>query len=199
MQILHPFAGSVQQYLAQLDDLESPRPRHCPQCPAPEPLTAHGFYVRTIIDTAFDGAIRVRRYLCEACRRTVSLLPEFALPFLRSSLAVIAWWLVAHLLPAAPTPTPTPTPPPMPYQRGQFWLRRFRRQAEALCATLATLTAPAPAPNFIERALAMLATAGWTAAHRFLFAELRQHLLGWPPSLVPDGHRRTLPALPAPA
>ena len=91
MQILHPFAGSVQQYLDQLDDLASPRPRHCPQCPAPDPLTAHGFYVRTIIDAAYDGAIRVRRYLCEACRRTVSLLPEFALPYLRSSLAVIAW------------------------------------------------------------------------------------------------------------
>jgi len=152
IQILYPFAGSVQQYLEQLDDLESPRPRHCPQCRAQHPLTAHGCYVRAIIDAAFGGTIRVRPYLCEACRRTVSLLPEFALPFLRSSLAVIAGWLAVHLLPAAPTPTPTS--PPMPYQRGQFWLRRFRQQAEVLCATLATLTAPAPAPNFIHRARA---------------------------------------------
>lgn len=197
MQILHPFAGSVQQYLDQLDDLESPRPRHCPQCPAQDPLTAHGFYVRTIIDAAFDGAIRVRRYLCEACRRTVSLLPDFALPYLRSSLAVIAWWLMIHWLPA--TPPPAPAPPSMPYQRGQFWRRRFRRQAESLCVALATLTAPVPAPNFLERALGMLAATGWTAAHRFLFADLRQHLLGWPPSLAPDGRRRTLPAVPAPA
>lgn len=197
MQILHPFAGSVQQYLDQLDDLESPRPQYCPQCQAKQPLTAHGFYIRTIIDAAFDGAIRVRRYLCETCRRTVSLLPEFALPFLRSSLAVIAWWLVLHLLPASPPPTPAP--PPMPYQRGQFWLRRFRRQAEALCAALATLTTPPPAPNFVARALGMLTAASWTSAHRFLFADLRQHLLGWPPSLAPDGRRLTLPAAPAPA
>ena len=197
MQILPPFAGSVQQYLDQLDDLESPRPRHCPQCPAPDPLTAHGFYVRTIIDAAYDGAIRVRRYLCEACRRTVSLLPEFALPYLRSSLAVIAWWLIVHGL--AALPPPTPTPPPMPYQRGQFWMRRFRRQAESLCVALATLTAPVTAPNFLERALGMLTATGWTPAHRFLFADLRQHLLGWPPPLAPDDHRRTLPAVPAPA
>lgn len=197
MQILHPFAGSVQQYLDQLGDPESPRPRHCPQCQAKDPLTAHGFYTRTIIDAAYDGAIRVRRYLCEACRRTVSLLPEFALPYLRSSLAVIAWWLMVRLLPAAPPPAPVP--PPMPYQRGQFWLRRFRRQAELLCAALATLTAPPPAGNFVERALGMLAAEGWTGAHRFLFADLRQHLLGWPPSLDPDGRRRTLPAAPAPA
>jgi hypothetical protein len=45
----------------------------------------------------------------------------------------------------------------------------------------------------------ILSAAGWTGAHRFLFADLRQHLLGWPPSLDPDGHRRTLPAAPAPA
>ena len=45
----------------------------------------------------------------------------------------------------------------MPYQRGQFWIRRFRAQAEALCAALAALTQPAPAPDFVHRALTMLA------------------------------------------
>lgn len=198
MQILHPFGGSVQQYLAQLEDPGQHRPTHCPQCKAQTPLAAHGFYCRTIIDSTFDGAIRVRRYLCEICRRTVSLLPEFALPYLRSSLAVIAWWLLVHLLPPAPPP-PAPPPAAMPYQRGQFWLRRFRAQAAAICVALAALTAPTPAPDFIERALGMLTTAGWTAAHRFLFADLRQHLLGWPPSLAPDGRRVTLPSAVAPA
>jgi hypothetical protein len=195
MQILHLFAGSVQQYLDQLDDWESPRPRYCPQCSAKQPLTAHGFYIRTIVDAAFDGAIRIRRYLCKACHHTVSLLPEFALPYLRSSLAVIAWRLMAHFLPASPPPAPpappapAPAPPAMPYQRGQFWLRRFRRQAESLCAALAAVTTPSPAPNFVERALGMLTAAGWTPAHRFLFTDLRQHLLGWPPSLAPAGLR----------
>jgi hypothetical protein len=188
MQILHPFTGSVQQYLDQLDDLESPRPRHCPQCQANDPLTAHGFYLRTIMDAAFDGEIRVRRYLCEACRRTVSLLPEFALPYLRSSVTMIALWLLARLRPASPLPPP----PPMPYQRGQFWLRRFRAQAEALCAALATWTTPIAAPDFSQRALAMLQSIGWVPAHRSLFADLRAHLLGWPPTLAPDGRRRTL-------
>ena len=99
MQILHPFAGSVQQYIEQLDNPDCYRPGHCPQCQAKHPLTAHGFYTRTLIDTAFDGVIRVRRYLCQACQRTVSLLPEFVLPYLRSSLTVIALFLIARLLP----------------------------------------------------------------------------------------------------
>ena len=198
MQILHPFAGSVQQYLAQLDDLESPRPRHCPQCQAKLPLTAHGFYLRTIIDAAFDGEIRVRRYLCEACRRTVSLLPEFALPYLRSSVTIIAWWLLVRLLPASLPATPPPLPP-MAYQRGQFWVRRFRAQAVAVCLALAKSAATEVALDFVPRALAMLQAIGWIGAHRFLFAGVRAHLLGWPPSLAPDGRRAALSPTPAPA
>src|ERR1700691_1175266 len=139
MQILHPFAGSVQQYTEQLANPDSHRPGHCPQCQAKHPLTAHGFYTRTLIDAAFDGVIRVRRYLCQACQRTVSLLPEFVLPYLRSSLAVIAIFLIARLLGGQRLKSAAaPAPPQMPYQRGQFWIRRFRAQAATLCAALAT-------------------------------------------------------------
>jgi transposase-like protein len=191
MQILHPFPGSVQQYDAELSDPERHRPSHCPQCEAKRPLTAHGFYCRTLEDVDFDGVIRVRRYLCESCRRTVSLLPEFALPYLRSSIVLIALFLVARLLEGQ---TLKRAASAMAYQRGQFWLRRFRRQAEGLCASLAALTTPAPAANFVERAARMLETSGWISAHRFLFGQLRVHLLGWPHSLAPTGHRAALSA-----
>jgi hypothetical protein len=142
----------------------------------------------------------VRRYLCEACRRTVSLLPEFVLPYLRSSLAVIALFLITRLLLAQTLHNATQTaPPPMPYQRGQFWIRRFRAQAEALCAALAALTKPTPAPDFVHRALSMLQSTGWIAAHRFLFAGVRCHLLGWPHGLAPDGRRAAFSTAAAPA
>jgi transposase-like protein len=197
MQILHPFSGSVQQYNQQLDDPDRHRPDHCPQCQARRPLTAHGFYTRTLADVAFEGILRVRRYLCQCCRRTVSLLPQFALPYLRSSIVAIALFLVARLLHTQTLEAALP--PAAPYQRGQFWIRRFRAQAEALCAALAALTKPPPAPDFIHRALAMLEAAGWLPAHRFLFADLRRHLLGWPPSLVPDGRRAAFAPAGAPA
>jgi transposase-like protein len=197
MQILHPFSGSVQQYNQQLDDPDRHRPDHCPQCQARRPLTAHGFYTRTLADVAFEGILRVRRYLCQCCRRTVSLLPHFALPYLRSSIVAIALFLVARLLHTQTLEAALP--PAAPYQRGQFWIRRFRAQAEALCAALAALTKPPPAPDFIHRALAMLEAAGWLPAHRFLFADLRRHLLGWPPSLVPDGRRAAFAPAGAPA
>jgi Domain of unknown function (DUF6431) len=199
MQILHPFAGSLQQYTERLADPDCDRPGHCPQCHAKQPLTAHGFYTRTLIDAAFDGVIRVRRCLCHACRRTVSLLPEFILPYLRSSVMVIALFLIARLLAVQTIEAAARSAsPPMPYQRGQFWIRRFRTQAESLCAALAALTQPPPAPDFFHRALTMLQSIGWIAAHRFLFAGVRCHLLGWPRGLAPDGRRAAFSSAAAP-
>jgi transposase-like protein len=199
VQILHPFAGSIQEYEEELADPSRYRPDHCPQCQAAHGLTAHGFYSRTLVDRAFDGSIRVRRYLCRSCKRTVSLLPQFALPYLRFGITVIALFLIArllcgHTLSAAAVAA---TLSHMPYQRGQFWIRRFQRQAESICAALATLTAPIAAPHFVSRALDMLQAIGWIAAHRFLFADLRVHLLGWPAFLAPDGRLAALrPAAP---
>ena len=142
--MLHPFAGSIQQYTEEIADPSRYRPDHCPQCHAAHALTAHGFYRRTLVDAGFDGSIRVRRYLCRPCRRTVSLLPQFALPYLRFSVAVIGLFLMARLrvgctLAAAAALAGLPS---MPYQRGQFWVRRFQRQARALCAALVAWTTP---------------------------------------------------------
>ena len=152
MQILHPFAGSVQRYSEEISDPDRYRPDHCPQCEAKHPLIGHGFYHRTLVDGAFDGIVRVRRYLCLSCRRTVSLLPEFALPWLRFSVSVIALFLVARLLngftltAAARAAVQTA----MPYQRGQFWIRRFQKQAPVLSPALASLTVPPAAPDFVS-------------------------------------------------
>jgi hypothetical protein len=199
VQILHPFAGSIQEYDQEIADPSRYRPDHCPQCQATQGLTAHGFYRRTLVDAGFDGSIRVRRYLCRPCRRTVSLLPQFALPYLRFRVTVIALFLMArlrvgHTLVAAAALAGLPS---MPYQRGQFWVRRFQKQALALCAALAELTAPVAASSFVARAWHMLQSIGWMAAHRFLFADLRFHLLGWPAFLAPDGRAAALrPAAP---
>lgn len=197
MQILHPFAGSIQSYVEEISDPNRYRPDHCPQCEAKQPLTGHGFYCRTLVDAVFDGVIRVRRYLCRSCKRTVSLLPEFAFPWLRFSVSVIALFLAARLLngltlvAAARAAAQTG----MPYQRGQFWVRRFRKQAPAMGLALAPLAATTiAAVDFVSRAMRMLESIGWIAAHRFLFSQLRAHLLGWPGCLAPAGQRITLAA-----
>ena len=124
---------------------------------------------------------------------------DYALPYLRSSVSVIGLFLLARLLQrhTLREAARTAARPNMPYQRGQFWIRRFHGQAQVRCAALAAWTRVRPAPDFSTRALRMLEAVGWIAAHRFLFGELRRHLLGWPPSLVPDG--RPVGISPAPA
>jgi hypothetical protein len=196
MQILHPFAGSIKQYVEEISDPDRDRPDHCPQCESRQALIGHGFYCRTLVDVAFDGVIRVRRYLCRTCKRTVSLLPEFALPWLRFSIAVIALFLLARLLKGLTLTAAALAAglTSMPYQRGQFWIRRFQKQAPALGVSLVPLAAPQSAADFVSRALGMLETIGWIAAHRFLFSELRAHLLGWPGFLAPQGRRTALTA-----
>jgi hypothetical protein len=119
------------------------------------------------------------------------------LPWLRFSVSVIALFLVARLLTGLTllASARAAAQGSMPYQRGQFWIRRFKTQAPALSLALAALIAPPTAPDFVLRALRMLESIGWIAAHRFLFSQLRVHLLGWPACLARHGQAITVRAV----
>lgn len=200
MQILHRTLGSIQQYVRDIEESSAAdryRPGRCPLCQARRCLLAHGFYYRTLVQIDFDDWIPVRRYLCRLCRRTVSLLPDFVLPYLRNSTVVISLFLVSRLLAGSSLGEAAQAAfqPGMPYQRGQFWVRRFRKQAAGLCAALVSLTAAVTATDLVTRALQMLEAIGWIGAHRFLFGELRMHLLGWPRFLIPSGVPITIPSV----
>ena len=200
MQILYLVLGSIQQYVRDIQESSAAdryRLGRCPLCQARSCLLAHGFYHRTLVHKNFDDSIPIRRYLCRDCRRTVSLLPDFALPYLRHSTVIIGLFLVSRLLAGCSLAEAARAAfqPGMPYQRGQFWVRRFRKQAAGLCAALVSLTAAVEATDFVTRALQMLEATGWIAAHRFLFGELRVHLLGWPRFLIPRDVPITNPSL----
>jgi len=126
----------------------------------------------------------------------VSLLPEFALPYLRFTILVIGAFLKARLLigQTLKAAAETAHQAGMPYQRGQQWVRRFQRQAESVSAALSALAQPIVACDFVRKAIVMLEETGWVAAHRFLLQHLRQHLLGWPDFLAPAGIAVTMPA-----
>jgi hypothetical protein len=200
MQILYLVLSSIQQYVRDIQERSAAdryRLGRCPLCQARSCLLAHGFYYRTLVDKDFDDSIPIRRYLCRDCRRTVSLLPDFALPYLRHSTVILGLFLVSRLLAGRSLAEAAHAAfqPGMPYQRGQFWVRRFRKQAPGLCAALVSLTAAVEATDFVTRALQMLEATGWIAAHRFLFGELRVHLLGWPRFLIPRGVPITISSL----
>lgn len=189
MQKLHPFSGSIQQYAERDSESESYRPGSCPLCQARQELKPHGFYSRTIVDLDFESVLRIRRFLCRFCRRTVSLLPDGVLPYLRYSVGIIGRFVKARLKDGQTLKEAAVAAGQvgMPYQRGQQWLRRFQWQAESISAALAGLVSPMAAADFTTKAVDMLERAGWIRAHRFLFERLRVHLLGWPECLAPAG------------
>jgi hypothetical protein len=59
----------------------------------------------------------------------LSLLPEFTSPYLRFGTVVIALFLVARLLLGRTLKAAAESAKlgALPYQRGQFWVRRFRQ------------------------------------------------------------------------
>jgi hypothetical protein len=195
--MLYPFTGTIQQYgerVGTREDGDRCRPVKCPQCESKQPLRCHGFYGRTMEDQAEACVIRVRRYFCTACRRTVSLLPEFVLPYMRFTIVTIGLFLTARLLKrrTLKAAAEAAQQPRMPYQRGQQWLDRFRRQAEGLSLSLTAVISPPEAADFVTKAMLMLEQVGWIEAHRFLFTAVRVHLLGWPSFLAANGFPVTI-------
>jgi len=158
MQMLYPFGGSIQQYIERVsagEEANRCRPTSCPQCESKQPLVCHGFYQRTVADLDSECVIPVRRYLCSACRRTVSLLPEFALPYLRFTIMVIGVFLKARLVIGQTLKAAAESAGQvgMPYQRGQQWVHRFQGQAESLSGALAALVRPIVAGDFVKKAI----------------------------------------------
>ncbi len=84
-------AESPSEYVSLGKAFPFPKPESCPHpdCLVPVPLKKHGFYVRYLIDTDFQGEILIRRYYCPYCGRTVSYLPSFCLPYFQYSLLMI--------------------------------------------------------------------------------------------------------------
>ena len=56
-------------------------PDKCPfkECRINIPMKKNGFYTRYLITLDFAGDIRIRRYVCPKCGRTVSMLPSFCI------------------------------------------------------------------------------------------------------------------------
>ena len=67
----------------------------CPMCRGGF-LRKHGFYERNLVEIGFDGLIQVRRHICDACGKTVSLLPSFCHPRRTYSIFVIIGILTEH-------------------------------------------------------------------------------------------------------
>lgn len=83
MQLIVAFDGDPETYVRQAAHRRIERPPECPNCGSERCLEAHGYYPRWVSagERGKPTSIQVRRFRCRACRRTASMLPDFAQPY----------------------------------------------------------------------------------------------------------------------
>jgi hypothetical protein len=96
MVIVTEFGCDVQTYVDDIERVHFPRPQVCLHCQAVGALIGHGYYVRKPLDQHRTYLMRIKRWYCKRCRRTLSLLPSFLLSFRHYLLAVIQQVVVAR-------------------------------------------------------------------------------------------------------
>lgn len=83
MQVVCKVELDADEYVTTEAHLSVRRPAVCPVCKQKDTLVVLGHYERscTVKGTGRIAEIKVRRFVCKACRRTVSMLPSFAQPY----------------------------------------------------------------------------------------------------------------------
>ncbi len=179
MVIVVEFGLEVQAYGERFDRLEFPRPTVCPGCQVEGRLIGHGGYWRHPLDPTRRFRIKIKRWFCCGCRRTLSLLPSFLLRFRWYLLAVIQTVVVARFeqhrswgqLTAECSVAGAPSP-----RTVRRWCRAFATQAPAwLAAVQTTLAEHDPAAPVLDPLGP--AAGAVESPHALLQAAL--HLLAW--------------------
>jgi hypothetical protein len=121
MFIVADFQCDVKEYVEHFGQLVFPRPEVCPHCHAVHLFIGHGFYPRKPFSLTRAFWARIKRWLCKACRHTLSLLPGFLLRYRHYLLDVIQDVILAR------------------FEDGVSWTRVDQRCTVDGCPSLRTL------------------------------------------------------------
>ncbi len=89
VQIVVEYGGAVQVYQHQGLEQTCVRPTGCLLCRAIGQMIGHGYYPRQPQDGVASWIIRIKRWLCKVCGRTVSARPSFLLRYRHYLVGVI--------------------------------------------------------------------------------------------------------------
>ena len=96
MSIVFAYPGGVKQYQAECGAACPYRPESCPECGSQGRLVKHGVYWRKPRDGERVYRVAIHRWRCQACKRTISALPDFLLRFRWYLLDVVSEVVVAR-------------------------------------------------------------------------------------------------------
>jgi hypothetical protein len=94
----HNFLVTIAEYAELGRSNDFPKLDCCPICHAMNRLQRHGFYERNVIEAENEHRIFICRLRCPDCRQTVSILPDFLLPYFQHTIdfmitILLTWWL----------------------------------------------------------------------------------------------------------
>ena len=82
MQILRTLTIDPEQYVAEDYHLKIGPPSECPHCGEIDAFDSLGYYARNLSQSKPKTIyLKLRRFRCRPCRKTVSILPSFAQPY----------------------------------------------------------------------------------------------------------------------
>jgi len=81
MPIVAEFGPDVQEYVEFGKECACPRPGSCPHCGAAGQMVGHGYYKRKPKGLGQCWLLRVKRWKCKVCGKTVGAVPSFLLFF----------------------------------------------------------------------------------------------------------------------
>jgi len=87
--IAYNFNSSLRDYAVRGVNNYFPRINRCPHCRGMVNLIRHGFYWRNAIEGEELFRIPICRLKCPSCNKTVSLLPNFLIPYFQYTVSTI--------------------------------------------------------------------------------------------------------------
>ena len=95
MSILADYGSSVQTYIDQDKHKDGACPDGCALCGGNGCLIGHGYYRRKTKGADRAYFIWIKRWLCKICHRTLSVIPNFLLPYRHYLVRVVQMVVVA--------------------------------------------------------------------------------------------------------
>lgn len=173
MQIVFVFEGDVNQYQAKSEQWDELRPEECPNCMIAGTMIGNGWYWRKPRDEVQVYRIQIRRWLCKACHKTVSLLPDIVFCGRWYLVETVRSVLENRYVRSASWQVMTKTQGEHPHLRTmQRWCRSFQELAGVWLAWIAkVLTEQDIHSEWLEQG------GGSNPAEKLL--EATMHLLAW--------------------
>jgi hypothetical protein len=95
MSILADYGCDEQTYIDQAKHRESVCPSVCPWCGGKGSLIGHGYYLRKAKGADQAYLIWIKRWLCKICHCTLSVIPNFLLPYRHYLVKIVTAVVVA--------------------------------------------------------------------------------------------------------